>query len=58
MANLVHFALAVLSVVSLLVVRTSQAQRRAIGASTKRAEVGSLRIYDHAEPTFQSEQFG
>ena len=58
MANLAHFALAVLSVVSLLVVRTSQAQRRAFGRSTKRADMGSSRMYDHAEPTFQSEQFG
>jgi hypothetical protein len=49
MANLLHFAVAVASVVALLIVCPRRAQRKAIGALTEYADMESSRIYDHVE---------
>ena len=58
MAKLVLLGLAVLTVTSIRVVKTSHARRESSGALTKDADEGSSRVYAHGEPTFQSEKVG
>src|ERR1700758_3032306 len=49
MANLLHFAMAVASVVALLIVSPRRAQRKAITALTEYADMESSLIYNHSE---------
>jgi hypothetical protein len=49
MANLLHFAAAVASVVALLIVGPRRAQRKAIGALKEYADKESSHIYDDVE---------